>query len=151
MAFTNEIRSEVTIEATADEVWGVLADFGSYGEWNPGFVSIAGRAEAGATLEIVFAMKADRTMRMRPTVLVAEPGRELRWLGRLFVPRLFDGEHRFQIHDDGHGRVRFVQGERFRGLLVPFLRSMIEVDTLAMFERVNDALANRVADVRSRA
>ena len=95
-------------------------------------------------------MKADRTMRMRPTVLVAEPGRELRWLGHLFVPGLFDGEHRFEIHDSGHGRVRFVQRERFRGLLVPFLRSMIQVDTLAMFERVNEALANRVADVRSR-
>ncbi len=30
----------------------------------------------------------------RPTVLVAEPNRELRWLGRLFMPGPFDGEHR---------------------------------------------------------
>ena len=64
-------------------------------------------------------MKADRTMRMRPTVLVAEPGRELRWLGRLFVPRLFDGEHRFEIHDDGHGRVRFVQESDSEGCSSP--------------------------------
>ena len=74
MAFTNEIRSEVTIEATADEVWGVLADFGSYGEWNPGFVSIAGRAEAGATLEIVFADATNRARgRARSRTALARP------------------------------------------------------------------------------
>ena len=150
MVFTNEIRSGATIDATSEEVWGVLADFGSYGEWNPGFASIEGQAEAGTKLDIAFSLKGDRTMRMRPTVLAAEPGRELRWLGRVFVPGLFDGEHRFEIHDDEPGRVRFVQGERFRGLLVPFLRSMIEVDTLAMFERVNVALAARVAELRNK-
>ncbi len=96
-------------------------------------------------------MKGERTIRMRPTVLVAEPGRELRWLGRLFVPGLFDGEHRFEIREARSGSVRFVQAERFRGVLVPFMRSMIEVDTLSMFERVNQALADRVAAQRSRA
>jgi hypothetical protein len=149
MVFKKEIRSEAMIDATSEEVWSVLADFGSYGEWNPGFASIAGQAKAGTKLDIVFSLKGDRTMRMRPTVLVAEPGRELRWLGRLFMPGLFDGEHRFEIHGDDQRRVRFVQAERFSGLLVPFLRSMIEVDTLAMFERVNAALAARVAELRS--
>ena len=150
MVFKNEIRSEAMIDATSEEVWSVLADFGSYGEWNPGFASIEGYAETGTTLDIAFSLKGDRTMRMRPTVLVAEPGRELRWLGRLLVPGLFDGEHRFEIHEDEPGHVRFVQGERFRGLLVPFLRTMVEVDTLAMFERVNAALATRVAELRRR-
>ena len=150
MVFKNEIRSEAMIDATNEEVWSVLADFGSYGEWNPGFASIEGRAEAGTKLDIVFSLKGERTIRMRPTVLVVELGRELRWIGRLLMPGLFDGEHRFEIHEDEPGRVRFVQGERFRGLLVPFLRSMIEVDTLAMFERVNEALASRVAELRSR-
>ena len=70
---------------------------------------------------------------MHPTVMVVDPGRELRWLGKLFLPGLFDGEHRFEIHEDVPGRVRFVQAERFRGLLVPFLRRMVEVDTVAMF------------------
>ncbi len=150
MVFKNEIRSEAMIDATSEEVWSVLADFGSYGEWNPGFASIEGLAKAGTKLDIAFSLKGDRTMRMRPTVLVAEPARELRWLGRLFMRGLFDGEHRFELHEDEPGRVRFVQGERFRGLLVPFLRTMIEVDTLAMFERVNEALTSRVAELRNR-
>jgi len=36
-------------------------------------------------------------MTFRPTILKAEPERELRWLGRLLLPGLFDGEHVFEI------------------------------------------------------
>ena len=148
MAFRNEIRSEVDMAGTREEVWAVLSDFSAYGEWNPGFARIDGRAEAGTRLRIAFALNGGRTMTMRPRVLVAEPGRELRWLGRPLLPWVFDGEHRFELHEDEPGRVRLVQSERFRGLLVPFLRRMIEVDTLATFERVNAALAARVAERR---
>jgi hypothetical protein len=88
-------------------------------------------------------------MKMRPTVTVVDPGRELRWLGRLLVPGLFDGEHIFSIDEREPGRVTFSQAERFRGLLVPFLRKTIEIDTTATFHAVNEALAGRVAAVRS--
>lgn len=150
MRSSNEIRSEIQMEATPDQVWQVLSDFGAYQEWNPAFVSVEGVAEEGTRLDIRFKLKGDRSIRMRPTVRVVEPGRELRWLGRLFVPGLFDGEHRFEIHEEAPGRVRFVQAERFRGLLVPFLKRLIEVDTVAMFERVNAALVERVEAVGSR-
>jgi hypothetical protein len=149
--FRNEISSEISFEGTTREVWDVLTDLERYGEWNPGFVEIHGRAEVGARLDVTFAKDGGRGMTMHPTVLVADPEREFRWLGRLLVPNLFDGEHRFEIHQDGPGRVRFVQAERFGGLLVPFLRRMIERDTLAMFERVNTALAERVAALRAAA
>jgi hypothetical protein len=149
MAFHNEIHSEATIEASADEVWAVLSDFDSYGEWNPGMQSVQGEAVAGTRLTIRFALNGGRTMTMRPTVLVAEPGRELRWLGRLVMPGLLDGEHWFTIEERELGRVTFRQDERFRGLLVPFLRKMIEVDTLATFHEVNEAVARRVAELRS--
>ena len=49
-------------------------------------------------------------MTMHPTVPVAEPGRELRWLGRLGLPGVFDGEHRFEIHETEPGRGRSSRG-----------------------------------------
>jgi hypothetical protein len=151
MAFRNEIHSEVTIEASADEVWAVLSDFASYEAWNPSMKSMQGEATVGARLTIRFALNGGRTMTMRPTVLVAEPGRELRWLGHLLMPGLFDGEHRFTIEEREPGRVTFNQYERFRGLLVPFLRKFIEVDTLTTFHAVNEALAHRVVERRASA
>ena len=81
MGFRNEIRSEVQIEATADEVWAVLSDFSTYGEWNPGFTRIEGGQRRARGWTVAFVRSGGRTMTIRPTVLVAEPGRELRWLG----------------------------------------------------------------------
>ena len=60
-------------------------------------------------------------MGFQPTVVVFNPNMELRWIGHLLMPGIFDGEHRFAIEPIGAERVRFVQEERFTGLLVPFL------------------------------
>ncbi len=102
----------------------------------------------GARLTIAFERSPGKTMTLRPTVLAADPGHAFRWMGRLLLPGIFDGEHRFEIHEGQPGTVRFVQGERFSGVLVPFLRTMIEVETLDQFHRVNEALATRVDAVR---
>ena len=45
-------------------------------------------------------------MTFKPRVLNAEPERELRWLGHLLVPGLFDGEHSFTIEPLQENRVR---------------------------------------------
>ena len=57
-------------------------------------------------------------MTFKPTVLRVEPERELRWLGRLLLPGLFDGDHIFHIEPLAQTRSRFTQAERFSGILV---------------------------------
>lgn len=148
--FRTQIQTETMVDATPEEVWNVLGDFASYDRWNPAMRSVQGEAVVGSRLRIEFSMKGGRTMTLRPTVLACEPDRELSWLGRLFMPGIFDGEHRFEIHQEGPNRVRFVQGERFSGLLVPFLRTLL-ADTTAQFGRVNEALSARVAALRNAA
>ncbi len=83
-------------------------------------------------------------MTFKPTVLKVEPERELRWLGRLLVPGIFDGGHSFRVEPAGEGRVRFTQAERFGGVLVPvFGKKMLE-QTRRGFEAMNEALKQRV-------
>jgi hypothetical protein len=147
--FTNEISTESTIDASPHEVWAVLTDFPSYPAWHPTMTVSDGGATVGSRPTIRFTPRGRRPITMRPTIIVADPDRELRWLGRLLLPRLFDGEHIFTIEEAAPDRVRFVQAERFRGLLVPFLRRLIEVDTPDDFRRTNEALASRVATLRS--
>ena len=83
-------------------------------------------------------------MTFRPTVMKVEPGRELRWLGHLLVPGIFDGEHIFEIEELESDRVRFVQREVFKGLLVPLLARSLDRDTQRGFEEMNRALRERV-------
>ena len=86
-------------------------------------------------------------MTFRPTVRAVEDGRELRWLGRFLVPGLFDGEHSFTLETLPGGRTRFVQSERFSGVLVGLLGRTLE-RTEAGFHAMNEALAERLATYR---
>lgn len=72
-----------------------------------------------------------------------EKEKEFRWIGKFLVPRLFDGEHVFLIKNNGDGTSTFVQYEKFRGILVPFLKKMLDENTKLGFEEMNQALKER--------
>ena len=138
-------RLEAVIEIDADpsEVWSVVTDFAHYPDWNPFVTSIEGPCEVGARLRVTIAPPGGRAMTLRPVVRAADAVRELRWLGRLFVPGVFDGEHTFRVEPTGTGRTRFTQSETFRGVLVPFTSGVL-AKTGAGFEAMNRALADEV-------
>ena len=83
-------------------------------------------------------------MAFQPTVRIASAGRELRWLGHLLVPGLFDGEHSFRIEPVADREVRFHQSEQFRGILVPLFPASIYEKTRRGFELMNLALKERI-------
>src|SRR2546426_296480 len=87
-----ELRTEIEIDAPAERVWAVLLDFERFPDWNPFIRSIRGQALVGSRLEVLLGASGTRPMRFRPTVKAVVPNRELRWLGRLGLPRLFDRE-----------------------------------------------------------
>jgi hypothetical protein len=138
-----EIRDEIEIDAPPDRVWAVLTDFDSYVEWNPFVKRISGGVETGAKLEVRIAPPGKREMGFKPSVIAAEPRRELAWLGRLLAPGIFDGEHHFELEELGGGRTRFVQREVFRGILTPVLGRTLR-NTLEGFRQMNQALKRRV-------
>ena len=85
-------------------------------------------------------------MTFTPKVLKVEPNRELRWIGRLWIPGLFDGEHIFTIEPIAANRVRFVQQENFNGILVPLLAHNLDRDTKRGFDEMNQALKSQAED-----
>jgi hypothetical protein len=139
---TKELRTEIEIEATPARVWEILTDFASYPEWNPFIRAIEGEPKEGTRVEARIAPPGGHEMTFKPTVLEATPERELRWLGRLLVPGIFDGEHTFRIEPAGEGRVRFTQSERFSGVLVPLFGKTLE-KTKRGFAEMNEALKRR--------
>jgi len=138
-----ELRSEVDIDAPAERVWDVLTDFSSYPEWNPFIKSIDGEAREGAKLTVRLEPPGGRGMTFKPTVQTADAPREFRWLGRLLLPRLFDGEHIFELEATYDGGTRLVQREEFRGVLVSPLLRWVGKSTQRGFEEMNVALKGR--------
>jgi len=145
-----ELRTEIEFDGTPEGVWAVLADLPAYPEWNPFIEKIAGELRVGGKLDVRLQPVDERGITLHPTVLAAEPGRELRWLGHLMVPGIFDGEHRFQIEPAGPDRVRFTQSEGFGGILLPLLwKKLRDGGTAKGFRAMNEALARRVAERRA--
>ncbi len=139
------IHTEVDIETpgASELVWRTLLDFASYPEWNPFLRRIEGEPRVGARLEVEILVPGRRPRTFHPRVIKLEPGLELRWLERLGMPGLLDGEHCFIVERFRADRVRFFQREIFRGALAGMLGGTLEA-TQRGFEAMNRALKARV-------
>jgi hypothetical protein len=124
-------------------VWAVITDFAAYPEWNPFIRRISGELRVGARLDVRIEPPQARATTFKPTVRFVEPNRELRWLGRLLVAGIFDGEHSLRIEPLENSRTCFVQSERFSGILVGLLKGALR-KTDTGFEQMNAALKERV-------
>lgn len=81
-------------------------------------------------------------MTFRPTVLTVEDNRKLRWIGRLLLPGIFDGEHHFELVPMANGS-SFSQEESFSGILVRIMPVGTFEQTRRGFVEMNKALKQR--------
>ena len=142
----HEIRTQIDIEASAEDVWAVLTDFPEYPAWNPFIRAITGRVEPGAKIEVHVVPASGPAMNVAATILVADPPRELRWHSHLLSATLLAGEHHFVIELIARERVCFRHGEHFRGILIPLLRRWLDGGVRTSYERMNAALKQRAED-----
>lgn len=142
------IKTTIDIAASAEMVWRVLTDFPSYPKWNPFLREVRGRPEQGQRLKIRQRLTPKRARRFSSRVVRAIPASELHWREKLIIEGLFDGEHAFIIIPNGVKGVRFIQRQRFSGLLTPMILPFIGRQTKAAFERMNAALKKVVEGKR---
>lgn len=142
--FAVDITAVTEIDAPPERVWAVLTDTGRYPEWNPFVRRLDGTIAVGERIAVDLQLPGRKVQPMRPTVVAVEEGTSFAWLGRVGVPGVLDGRHRFQVEPTGDGRTRLVQSERLSGALVPMFRAMLTQATPAAFVAMNDALAARV-------
>jgi hypothetical protein len=144
------LHTAIDIDASAERVWDVLTDFDAYPEWNPFITRIAGTPRVGERLDIRLQPPGGMGITLHPKVLEVVPARTLRWLGRLMLPGIFDGEHHFELEPLGPNRTRLIQDERFTGLLVGLFASSLDQHTLAGFHAMNAALKARAEGLFAR-
>jgi len=136
------IETQIDIRADAQTVWDVLTDFAAYEAWNPFIRSVVGEARQGARLRVRIEPPGHRPMAFRPRIVHCQPGRELRWVGRVLLPGAFDGTHQFRIAACGVG-VRFYQCETFTGIAAPLFGGAEVQAVKEGFELMNDKLRQR--------
>jgi hypothetical protein len=134
-----EIKTSIQIDAPPRIVWEVLTDFSAYINWNPFLYSVEGDFKVDEKVKINAC-----GMMFQPKVLVFDKHKEIRWLGKLLIKGLFDGEHSFVIIDNGDGTSTFKQEEKFSGFLVGFYKKKLDADITIGFEAMNKKIAEDI-------
>ena len=136
----NEVVTETHIPAKPEQVWSILTDGERYSEWNPFIINMQGSIEKGSQLKNTMKPFTGEQRIFKPTILEAKPNEELRWIGRVGLPGVFDGEHYFLLETEAGG-TRFIHGEKFSGFALWFM----DTDRFSEnFEAMNVALSERV-------
>lgn len=140
------LDASIEIDAPAARVWEIVADTPRYPAWNPLVTSIAGDVREGADVKVTVQAPGRAPVTFAARVLRLEPGRELRWRGRWFLPGLFDGDHSLSVEDLGSGRSRFRTREEVTGLFLPLLGKAMR-QSQAGFELLCRAVKERAESV----
>lgn len=135
-----EIKTEILINVTPAKVWSILTNFDNYPNWNPFIKSIKGVVKVGNIITARIEPPEAKGMTFKPKILTFETNKELKWLGHLLFAGLFDGEHKFELIDNGNGTTTFIQSEKFKGILVPLFKNMLDNNTINGFNEMNKKL-----------
>ena len=135
------IQTEILILADTAKVWDVLMNFDSYPKWNPFITSISGERKLGNRLTVSINPPGGKGMTFKPNILTLEANKEFRWKGKLGINGIFDGEHYFILESVDKDITKFIHGEKFSGLLVPFVRKILD-KTQKGFQLMNESIKN---------
>ena len=141
------IKTVVDVATSAEIVWRVLTHFPAYPHWNPFLISVYGSLAPGQRLTIQARYQDGKTSQFKATLVKAIPATELRWRRRRLIEGIFDREQAFFIIPNGINGVRFVQRERFSGLLATLIMPFISEKTTKAFNLMNLAL-KRTAEAK---
>ena len=113
------IRSDaVEIEAPIDRVWEVLADFGSYGEWNPFTIRVNTDSQVGSPVDLYVTL-GPLKLWQRERIEVVDPPRLLVWSNRIGHAALLFARREQRLEVLGATRCRYLTTDAFTGLLTP--------------------------------
>ncbi len=144
---SEELVSQIEINASPEVVWQVLIDFNNYPNWSQFVLYIAPEnkdvktVNKGEYLNITVQSPNEDPMDFNPEVLVFDDVKELRWRGNIGgMDFIFSGEHYFKLEKTAHNKTLLIHGELFNGLLLPLLKERLFENTPAGFEQFNQAI-----------
>ena len=111
------VHAELVIDASPEEVWAVITNTATYGEWNPIFESVAGTFAEGETMAISMQLEDGSFTPVEAVVEAMVPNRELHQ--RAGFPGVLTADHQWLLQETPDG-TRVIQHEEYRGVGVLF-------------------------------
>jgi hypothetical protein len=132
---TTEVRTEISILASAEQVWNLLLNTKEYTKWHPYITAVDGEVTCGKKIKVYTIDSQKQEGKFKAYILTLEPKKELAWGGSLGF--IFRARHYFIIESIGNDVVHFVQGEYWKGWLGKWYGKKIYQKTFEGFNKMN--------------
>ena len=111
------VHTEITIEATSNEVWAVLTNTSKIQEWNPVLIPIEGKLREGSKVKYEFRQDDNSTSEILATVKQMIRDKLLNQNGG--IPGILTFDHKY-ILESIEGTTKVIVHEDYRGIGVVF-------------------------------
>ncbi len=112
------VRTQITIQASPEEVWAVLTDVPRIGEWNNVLIPVKGELEEGSKVTYEFYQDEGGTAAvMDAKVRCLTPSELINQAGGM--PGILTFDHSYRLSGDGDSTTVEIF-EEYRGVMVPF-------------------------------
>ncbi len=144
LSFTRfEINEKVEVNAPVEKVWATLIDFASYSEWNSQLEYLGGEVKPNGQLHLKLSVAGAEPYEFKPTISHWEENQRFAWLARTGLPRIFDGEHFFELEKIDERSTLVTNREEYRGVLSLLMKNLpMMKGAPAGFEKMNRELKN---------
>lgn len=140
----HEIKTEIEINSSPEEVWQVLTDINGWSEWSPIINGSTGEASLGAQVEITMAGKDNKDgPKYSPKVTTFEKPKLFRWRAKMIAEFIFTNDKVFELVETPNG-TKLIHKELFRGLMLPLMCSQLDKGVPSMLDSMNKALKEKL-------
>lgn len=146
LAFTKfEIREEIEINASAEKVWQTVIDFPNYKNWNTQLSFLGGEVKPNGKLHLKLSVEGTNPYEFKPIISHWQENEKFAWLAQTGLPRVFDGEHFFEINKLENGKTLLINREEYRGILSLLMKTLpMMKDAPKGFKKMNLEFKNYI-------
>lgn len=138
-----EIRDEIEINVPIEKVWAAIIDFESYKNWNSQLTFLGGSVQPNGKLHLKLSAAGAKPYEFKPDISYWQEKKQFAWIAKTGLPRIFDGEHFFELKDLGNGKTLLTNREEYRGVLSQLFKQLPMMKTAPDgFRKMNSELKN---------
>lgn len=138
-----EIRDEIEINVSIEKVWAAIIDFESYKNWNSQLTFLGGSVQPNGKLHLKLSAAGANPYEFKPDISYWQENKQFAWIAKTGLPRIFDGEHFFELKDLGNGKTLLTNREEYRGVLSQLFKQLPMMKTAPDgFRKMNSELKN---------
>lgn len=135
------IATEISIEATPEEVWAILVDIEAWQQWNPTINASSGDAAVNAELSItMIGQEAGQDgPQYAPIITRLDEPRLFHWRAQMLAGFIFSNEKLIELEANETGTL-MRHRETFRGMMAALMRGQMELGVPPILNALNVSL-----------